>query len=410
MPPPVLQPNSSHPTAHAPFEEQLVPFEDPAVDTFADGDTRSVLLVMGAIVVVALLAAGALTFFSGSGSDAPARLAVLDGQPDQPGITPATLDDSYRDGPQPLSWAAQPTDTDNVFAVFQKMGALSYEKSSPGVFDATYYEAEPDAPTEAAYALCLRAVGNGRDLECSGYDNGTTHTVYGFDWQATLYHLASGEEVLSEAVRSKRATCPAIAFEASSEQQPHVGDLLQRTSSFGNPDEYTGLHLLNDLDNGSARWCETPTALPQVGPATTGPAAFLMIGRSASLESVYGRFEAGTDDPAQVTHIACISFDKAGDAQHTCDFGDGYQLKFNKGAHLVVLVDAATGEILASEFFQASTSCPNFYDFHEGNIVVRNGALADAALVWMTDTMAASRPDDTTSEDRSTEVGDSDDG
>ncbi len=362
-----------------------------------DGDRfpqRLIAIGVAGVVLVVAVIGGVLAL---GGDDSPDTLAAVSTEV-EPVVTELT--DDFCSDPQPITDAPDPSTSDpNRFAGFTKLGALSFESSPTDVYDAAWYSdgglatgGATAAKADPTYALCLTAVGNGRDRVCQAYDNGVVYTIYGMDWSYSLYQLSTGEETQSGTIPSLESRCPLVIIGDSEIQAFDTRQARIRTIDFATPGTFTYHHLLRDLRNGSPSWCNEPTAVTSLlevqaaaAPATTttvadpdagatdannseelpvDPGVVLLVGDSSPSRSL-DVMETRTGILTDITHVACVSYQVSPTGEKfTCRYMPlGHDLHYVEGTYTATLVDIATGEVIAAEPFEGDTTCPDHYDF-----------------------------------------------
>lgn len=364
-------------------------------------------VIAAAVVAVVVVIVGSFVLIADGPT--PAELAAADSANTTEYVPPA-VSPWYCDNPQPRTDAPEPSaDGPNTFAVFEFANGERTE-SSLDVFAA-------DDPRDAAYALCLTGVENGEDVECVGYSSGRTFRYEAMDWTATLVQLSTGEQLVrTDVLTGAVPDCPTSLAERGAVIPPDVSDLRYHTVSYAEPGGVSETHLGSTLDANSGFWCDTPSALPDLGtgraalippqpPTTLGPDGELgpepepivippdvyVSGRPSVRAALADALTIDTVELDRISHIVCVAADwPVGRSWPRCDYPD-HVLAFRPYDYRVSVVDAATGELVGSNTFRGETSCPPSVDFDTDN-EIRDAGIPAAAAVFIERTAGLQRP------------------
>lgn len=304
----------------------------------------------GGVFAAMILLAGAVILMGGS-SDATNTLEES-GKLGFNVTDPEPSDYDYCINPEAVAGAAKPATTgQNRFDSFVNNDAYGWRPFNH------VNPTEDFAPDDAAtYALCISGTPTGDSRKCTGYEGGRSHEIFEMDYNIDLYRYSDGERVTGGTVRGEEMSCPLAITTPSTNQSPREFDIAMITADYMQPDVYADPHLSRDLDFANPAWCtSSPVALPKAGTAATEPAAWLLStgndrGSADKLPSVGAPAE-------QVTHVACAVFSPDG-SKERCRFNGGPDLEIFTGAYSVTVVALATGDVVASQDFTGSTSCP----------------------------------------------------
>lgn len=364
------------------------------------------VIAAGVIAVIVVVIGSVFLIADGP---TPAELAAADSANTTEYVPPA-VSPWYCDNPQPRDDAPEPSSSEaNGFAVFEFANGDRIESSLD------VYAAED--LRDAAYALCLTGVENGEDIECIGYSSGRTFRYEAMDWTATLVQLSTGEQVLrTDVLTGAVPDCPTSLAERGAVIPPDVSDLRYRTVSFAEPDGVSETHLGSTLDANSGQWCNSPSALPELGsgraalvpplPPTTldadgepGPEPEPVVippdvyisGRPFVRAALTDALSIDTVDLERISHIVCVAADwPTGRSWPRCDYPD-HVLAFRPYDYRVSVVDAATGEVIGSQSFRGETDCPQAVTFDTDN-QIRNAGIPDAVVSFIEVTAGLESP------------------
>lgn len=349
--------------------------------------------IVGAVVVVALLAFGATQFLGASEesveapSDAPSdSLAFADDE--APGAAANDNPASYCDSPSPNAEAPQPSATEpNLFLTFVQNSAAEWDTPSDAPFDAGYFssrsemlELEASPTSEASYVMCIAAEATGDDRLCRLYDAGARHTVSGTKYSVAVYEIASATLVVDGPIRSLPKACPEQLTEqnGATNQAPNLNDAAMWAVDHAMPGRFTTLNLTRALHGGSPGWCSSPSAQSDAGQAATGPGVFVLGGDPSKVTGAEHR-------ASLITHVACFEFSPISEMAVLCEFSLGQVATVKGGSYAMTVIDLATGEALAGQNFVAEPGCPSEIS---GDLSTMTAPIPDAAYGFLNATIA----------------------
>lgn len=301
------------------------------------------------VVIVGLVGALIFSLAYGSRAPSPEQLALFETTLPQLDATSPR----WCDHPQPVE-GVEPLSTRvaNPAVAHESVRGATWTASSFDGLEAAAWRSNPalmDETVEDVRAVvCLELAPNGQDRVCTGYDGALRVTVWGYDLTATVYEVATAEEVERVTVRPSGDDyrCPdavlASGDEASERADLPASALVAALAPILSP-QPTTYDVVAALEQG---WCASPTTL--VGSSVGGASLLAAVGQ-VNLHDSDVRMAMWPGAPP--THIVC------GDLAVTGDLACGQDI-VPTGELTLRIVDAATGAVVGEHVGPSSTECP----------------------------------------------------
>jgi len=267
------------------------------------------------------------------------------------------LDQSFCDAPAPISGALVPSriGEGNVIATFARSSGVSLDlgSTSPVAFDRHWFSSAGYKTTSLnpIYALCIdgQQSSSGGVLEC--VTGGHKTELREMDYTARLIELVSANVVESFEVPS---VCPPVIRLDSDEASYDNKTLQLQVAEYAMPDTYTYLHFREDLGEHGPNWCDAPTPIPQAAAGATEPRTYVI----RELPRASNPGIATASSTPGFTHLTCLEYTETN--VFDCKYTGGAIVHSSEGLFTAVVVDLATGQVVARSEAPGFEPCDHF--------------------------------------------------